>query len=219
VKVARTTLSILDRPSRGGLSSIKWHTIFQASRVLSGNAQRRNSCEVSEGLRLRTGDRDPAVPVGRPVDGEFLIPKHFLDFLRLLRLCRAELSAQHRTDSATLAEIAGAPATEHALGPDPRLAGSDLGASVGQTLVCQGESRGSTEGESEPKQCPERLHASPELQDFLLECRRPQARHVQAHHDLRGLAAPPTGGRAGTPRSVATVTSPVRWTRFRSRWS
>ena len=72
----------------------------------------------------------------------------------------------------------------------------DLGASVGQTLVRQSESRGAKEGESEPKQCPELLHVSPELQDFLLECRRPQVRHVQARHDLRCLAEPPTGGRA-----------------------
>ena len=52
------------------------------------------------------------------------------------------------------------------------------------------------EGESEPKQCPELFHASLELQDFLLEFRRPQVCHVQAHHGLRCLAEPPTGGRA-----------------------
>ena len=75
----------------------------------------------------------------------------------------------------------------------------DLGASVGQTLVRQGESRDSKEGEREPKQCPELLHAPPELQDFLLEFRRPPVRHVQAHHDIRGLAEPPTGGRARDP--------------------
>ncbi len=72
----------------------------------------------------------------------------------------------------------------------------DLGASVGQTLVRQRESRASKEGEGEPKQGRELLHASPELQDFLLEFRCPHVRHVQAHHDLRDLAEPPTGRRA-----------------------
>ena len=72
----------------------------------------------------------------------------------------------------------------------------DLGASVGQTLVGQLESRASKEDKGEPKECGELLHASPELQDFLVERQRPQVRHVQAHHDLRCLAEPPTGRRA-----------------------
>ena len=72
----------------------------------------------------------------------------------------------------------------------------DLGASVGQTLVGQLESRASKEDKGEPKECGELLHASPELQDFLVEGRRVQVRHVQAHHDLRCLAEPPTGRRA-----------------------
>jgi hypothetical protein len=42
-----------------------------------------------------------------------------------------------------------------------------LGASVGQTLVRQRESRASKQSESEPKECRELPHASPELQDFL----------------------------------------------------
>jgi hypothetical protein len=75
----------------------------------------------------------------------------------------------------------------------------DLGASVGQTLVRQRESRASTQGESEPKQCRELLHASLELQGFLLEFRCPQIRHVQAHHDLRCPAEPPAGRRARDP--------------------
>jgi hypothetical protein len=54
---------------------------------------------------------------------------------------------------------------------DPR-----LGASVFKALVRQRESRASTQGESEPKECGELLHASPELQDFLLEFRCPQVR-------------------------------------------
>ncbi len=54
----------------------------------------------------------------------------------------------------------------------------DLGATVGQTLVRQRESRASQQGEGEPKQCRELLHTSPELQDFLLEFRYPQVCHV-----------------------------------------
>jgi hypothetical protein len=69
----------------------------------------------------------------------------------------------------------------------------DLGASVGQTRVRQHESRASTQGEGEPKECRELLHASPELQDFLLEFRCLQVRHVQAYHDLRCLAEPTHG--------------------------
>ena len=72
----------------------------------------------------------------------------------------------------------------------------DLGGSVGQTLVGQLESRTSKEDKGEPKEGGELLHASPELQDLLLEGRRAQVRHVQAHHDLPWLAEPPTGRRA-----------------------
>jgi hypothetical protein len=43
------------------------------------------------------------------------------------------------------------------------------GASVGQTLVRQRESRASKHGEGEPESCSELLHASPKLQDLLLE--------------------------------------------------
>jgi hypothetical protein len=53
------------------------------------------------------------------------------------------------------------------IGHDPRLAGSVFVASVGQTLVRQGESRASKQGEGEPEKCRELLHASPELQNFL----------------------------------------------------
>src|SRR5262249_3448574 len=42
-----------------------------------------------------------------------------------------------------------------------------LGASVRQTLVRQRESRGSKEGERQPKECGELLDASSERQDFL----------------------------------------------------
>jgi hypothetical protein len=33
------------------------------------------------------------------------------------------------------------------------------------------------------------------------------------------LPSHPRAVERGTPRSVATATSPLRWTRFRSRWS
>jgi hypothetical protein len=71
---------------------------------------------------------------------------------------------------------------------------------VGQTLVRQRESRASKQGEGEPKQCRELLHASPELQDFLPEFRCPQVHHIQAHHDLRCLGEPPTGRRVWNPK-------------------
>ena len=87
------------------------------------------------------------------------------------------------------------------------------------TLVGQRESRASKQGKGHRGEGRELLHASPEFQDFLLKFRYPQVRHVQAHHDRRGLAEPPTGRRARDPRSVAMVTSSVRWTRSRSRWS
>jgi hypothetical protein len=49
-------------------------------------------------------------------------------------------------------------------------------ASVGQTLVRQGESRASKQGEDEPEKCRELLHASPELQHFLLKFQCEQTR-------------------------------------------
>ena len=66
---------------------------------------------------------------------------------------------------------------------------------VVETAVSTAWSRGRVD-KGEPKECGELLHASPELQDFLVEARRAQVRHVQAHHDLRCLAEPPTGRRA-----------------------
>jgi hypothetical protein len=75
----------------------------------------------------------------------------------------------------------------------------DLGASVGQTLVRQRESRASKQGEGEPKECRQLLHASPEFHDFLPGFRCLQVRHIQAHHALRCLAEPPTGRRARNP--------------------
>ena len=53
-----------------------------------------------------------------------------------------------------------------------------LRVSAGQALVRQREPRASKQGEGEPKECRELLHASPELQDFLPEFRFLQVRHV-----------------------------------------
>ena len=95
----------------------------------------------------------------------------------------------------------------------------NLGASVGQSLVRQRESRASTQGEGEPKECRELLDASPELQDFLPEFRFLQVRHMQADPDLRCLAEPPTGRRArnassssrGSSRLCEDCKLTVRW--------
>ena len=65
----------------------------------------------------------------------------------------------------------------------------------------------------------ELLHASPQLQDLSLEFRRRQVRHVEAHHNVRRLVEHPRAVERRTPRSVAMVTSPVRSTRPRNRWS
>jgi len=75
----------------------------------------------------------------------------------------------------------------------------DFVASVGQTLVRQGESGASKQGESEPKECRELLHASPELQDFLLKFQGLQVRYVHAYREPRCLAEPATGRRARNP--------------------
>jgi hypothetical protein len=75
----------------------------------------------------------------------------------------------------------------------------DYVASVGQTLVRQGESRTSKQGEDEPKECRELPHASPERHDLLLEVGCPQVRHVQGDDDFRCLAEPATGRRARNP--------------------
>jgi hypothetical protein len=46
-----------------------------------------------------------------------------------------------------------------------------------------------------------------------------QVSHCQTDHHGRRGAEPPPGVDRGTPRSVAMVRSPVRWTSSRSRWS
>lgn len=72
-------------------------------------------------------------------------------------------------------------------------------------------------GEGEPKECPE-LHASPERENFSLEFRCVQIRYVQADHDLRCVANPPTRRRARdakircdrrVPRALDEISKPV----------
>src|SRR6516164_1928257 len=71
-----------------------------------------------------------------------------------------------------------------------------FGMSIGQTVIRQGESRGSKQSERQPKERRELLDASPECQNFLLEFGCCQVRHVEADHDPWYLAKPPTGRRA-----------------------
>ena len=112
---------------------------------------------------------------------------------------RAAEFARHGTDSGTIAGTAGVPQRNTRTGTIHGSQDPHLGASVGQTLVRQHESRASQQGERESNECRELLHASAKLQNFLLEFRRSKVRDVQAHHDLRCLAEPPTGRRARDP--------------------
>jgi hypothetical protein len=99
--------------------------------------------------------------------------------------------ARHETDSGTIAGTAGALQRHHPTGALDRSQDPDLGASVGQPMMRQGESRGSKQSEDKPKQCPELVHASPERDDFSLEFRCVQICDVQADSDLRCVAEPP----------------------------
>jgi hypothetical protein len=65
--------------------------------------------------------------------------------------------------------------------------------------VRQRESRGSKQGEGEPKECGELLHASSELQNFLLELHCLQIRDVEADHDRLSVGEPTAGGGARDP--------------------
>jgi hypothetical protein len=62
------------------------------------------------------------------------------------------------------------------------------------------------------------VDASSQLQDLQSEFRLREIRELQTDHNRRRRAEPSACLR-GTPRSVAIVTSPVRWTRSLSRWS
>ena len=59
-----------------------------------------------------------------------------------------------------------------------------LGASIGQPLARQRESRGLQQRQREPEQRRELLDASPELQNLLLEFHLAQVCDVEADHDL-----------------------------------
>jgi hypothetical protein len=57
---------------------------------------------------------------------------------------------------------------------------------------------------------------------FRISCRSSGSVRSATPRETTTVGAAPSHPRAverGTPRSVATVTSPLRWTRFRSRWS
>jgi hypothetical protein len=62
--------------------------------------------------------------------------------------------------------------------------------------VRQREPRASKQGQRKPKERREFLHASPKPQDFLLEFRRSQVRHVEANDDVWRFVELPTRGRA-----------------------
>ena len=64
----------------------------------------------------------------------------------------------------------------------------------------------------------ELLDARPQLQDFLAELRFSEVHNIETRHDRR-CSAQPRAVERGTPRSMAMVTSTVRWTRSRRRWS
>ena len=104
--------------------------------------------------------------------------------------------ARHGSDSRTIAGIAGAAPTAQVTGTIHRSQDLWFVASIGQTLVRQRESRGAEQYEGEPKECADLLHASAKHQDFLLEVRRTQVRHVQADDDVRCFGEPPSGRRA-----------------------
>jgi hypothetical protein len=71
-----------------------------------------------------------------------------------------------------------------------------LGASVGQPLARQGESRGLKQGQHEAEQRGKLLDASPQHQDLLSEFRLGEGRHIRTDYDRRRRAEPPTGRRA-----------------------
>ena len=68
----------------------------------------------------------------------------------------------------------------------------DLGASVGQAITRQGESRGSTQRKGQPKECPQFLHSLAERNHLSLELRCVQVHDVQANHGVRYVAEPPS---------------------------
>ena len=62
---------------------------------------------------------------------------------------------------------------------------------------------------TEPEQRRELLDPSPQLQDLLSAFRLREVRNIQRDHDRRYLASRPRAIERATPRSVATVASPV----------
>jgi hypothetical protein len=65
----------------------------------------------------------------------------------------------------------------------------------------------------------ELLHASAQSQDLLSELRLSELRHIQTTTKVGVARSHPRAVERGTPRSAATVASPVPWTRCRRLWS
>jgi hypothetical protein len=101
-------------------------------------------------------------------------------------------------------------------GPDLAQPLGEDGERAGRDVAIFGRGQ---QSQHEPEQCHELPHPSSQLDNLLSEFRLRELRHIQTDNDRWRLAEPPRAVERGTPRSVATVTSPVRCTRFRSRWS
>ena len=113
---------------------------------------------------------------------------------------RAAAVARHGTDSATIAGTAGAPATAQTRAARSTarrilILARPLGRRSCVNVNPELRSRASASRSSAVSFFTRRRSS----QDFLLEFRRPQVRHVEAHHDLRCLVEPPTGRRARDP--------------------
>src|SRR5262249_12411269 len=102
-------------------------------------------------------------------------------------------------------------------GAPDRAQDPDFGASVGQTVTRQRESRGSKESEGEPKECPELLHAAPERETSHWSSAAFRFVTSRLTTTFGALPSHPRAVARGTPRFVAIVTSRVRWTSSRSR--
>src|SRR5713101_4369779 len=94
-----------------------------------------------------------------------------------------------------------------------------LGASVRETLFCEAKPGGSYQGQHEPEQRRELLDASAQLQDLRRSSGSVRSATSRQTTTVGAAPSQPRAVERGTPRFVATGTSPVRWTRCRRRWS
>ena len=132
----------------------------------------------------------------------------------------AAAGATHGTGSATNAGTAGPLATGYGpAGPIHPAQDPHLGASVRQTFSCEPKPGGSQQGQREPEERRELPDASAQLHDLLSELRFSEVHNIQTDRERWRHAKDRRAVERGTPRSMARVTSPVRWTRCRSRWS